>query len=241
MRVLPVLLIALAWTAPAEAFELRLTGMDSERMVRSEERDRVRARGDGAALVMVDRVGCQLQGAHCEELHSGAVVTGHCEDAYGRGTLRYRGRTIRFFVAGQRCPHANADVERGVLISRSGFIDYVMRTRWQGGSGDVERVRIRLGSRRAMPRSALQCSGCKFLVQVAHALLPVDPTHDQVVAAVERACDYFPEQYRGLCGVVVDRYGSDLVRELLAQREAVAVCQRVGVCPTRRSVRRASC
>lgn len=244
MRALAPLVLGMffAAVAPAAALDLRLTGIDDEKMVQGEELDRIRAAGGGATLTMRDRIGCQLEGARCEELHGGAIATGHCEDAYGRGTLRYRGRTTRFFIAGNRCPHAGADVERGVLVSRSGFIDYVMTARRVGTSGKRERVTIRLRKRRAMLRSELSCSACRFLVQYAHGALPAHPTEPEVVAVVEKACNYFPTMYQGVCTTVVERHGRALVTELLAEREAVTVCQRVQACPTRRrSVGRAAC
>lgn len=230
-------LTAWAWpAAPAGALELRLTGVDVETMVAGEERDEIRAEGDGATLVIHDRVGCQLVGARCEELHGGTIATGRCEDAYGRGTLRLERRTIRFFVAGRRCPHANADVERGVLISRSGFIEYVMRTRWRGATGDREGVRIRLRTLRTMPRSELTCNGCQYLVQVVHSLVPARPTHTQAITAVENACRWFPEQYQGLCSIVVERYGRAIVDAVLEGLDAGDSCRKVGACPTRRAL-----
>lgn len=241
MRALLTLAAVLAWTTPAAAFDLRLTGIDDERMVQGEERDQIRAQGDGATLVMRDRIGCQLEGARCEELHGGALVTGRCEDAYGRGRLRYRGRTVRFFIAGRRCPRARADVERGVLVSPSGFIDYEMRTRWEGASGQRERVTIRLRSRRAMPRSELTCNGCQYLVQYAHGVLPVNPSREEVVTAVENACRRFPTQYQGLCSLVVEQYGQMIIEEILAGHDSITACQRVRACPTRRSAGRAAC
>jgi hypothetical protein len=239
-RLLLALLFGLLVTAtPASAFDLKLTGVDDEAMVSGEERDEIRAHGDGATLVLHDRVGCHLDGAHCEELHGGEITTGHCEDVYGRGVLTLRnGTRWRFFVAGNRCPHAGADVERGTLVSRRGFVEYVMRTRRAAPGTHRERVTIRLRSRRAMPRSELQCSGCKYLAHYLHSATPPEPTEAEVVRAVERACDYFPQQYQGLCQVVVDNYGQQIIREFLQLREAVEVCQRVNACPTRRTAGR---
>lgn len=234
---LAVALIALGAAAPASALDLRLAGVDDEATVDGEERDEIVATGDGARLVLHDRLGCHLVGAHCEELHGGRIVTGHCEDAYGRGTLRVGRRTRRFFIAGQRCPHAGADVERGVLVTRSGFLAYVMRTRWRGATSHRERVTIRLRSLRAMPRSELTCSGCRFLVQYLHGALPPHPTRDQVVRAVEGACRYFPEQYQGLCALVIEKHGAQIVVAVMDSLEATEVCQRVRACPTRRAAR----
>lgn len=225
--------------APASAFDLRLTGDDDEAMVSGEERDAVHARGEGATLVLHDRVGCQLKGAHCEELHGGGIATGHCEDVYGRGVLTLRnGTRWRFFVAGRRCPHRGADVERGELVSRRGFVSYVMRTRWQGAAAHHERVTIRLTSLRAMPRSAVQCSGCRYLMEYLRSATPAHPTEHQVMRAVEAACNYFPPDYQGLCQVVVERYGQQMIDAFLDGLEATEACQRVDACPSRRATAR---
>lgn len=225
---------ALVPTAPAGAFDLRLTGADDEHHQAGEERDRILATGGGARLHMTDRIGCHLAGAHCEELHGHRIATGHCEDTYGQARLRHRGRTTRYFIAGSRCPHGTADVEHGVLISRQGLVDYVMRTRWKGAAGHRERVTIRLPSRTASLRSAVQCSVCRFLVQLVRGSLAPHPSEQAIHDAVVHACHLFPVSYQGLCSVVVEQHGAALIEQLTGVLEASDLCRRVDACSSRR-------
>lgn len=81
--------------------------------------------------------------------------------------------------------------------------------------------------------SELVCNGCKYLVQYAHNYIESNTTEAQIIQVVEKACDYFPTQYQGLCSVVVEQYGKQLITQL-ADRilDPTTACQAVHACPT---------
>jgi saposin len=80
----------------------------------------------------------------------------------------------------------------------------------------------------------LICAGCKQLVSIAHNFLVANSTEQKIIEAVEKACNYFPEQYKGLCMIVVEQYGRQIVEQLANKvLEPNAVCTAVKACPTK--------
>ena len=233
LAVLLTLLVAPAPAAAAAPLDLRLVGSDHWSMLHGEERDALHA-GDGrATIVIYGRLGCDLAGAHCEALHGHPSRSAHCEDAFGHGTLRVPGRrAIRFRVSGQRCPVRGADVERGVLIARSGLLDYAITAAPSG------RVVVRVRAAAARTRSDLACPVCRYLVAIVRSTTHSHASEAEITAAVEHACRYFPTDYQHSCSMVVDDHGLQLIRKIHAGLEAEAACRAVHACADRRSVSR---
>jgi saposin len=85
--------------------------------------------------------------------------------------------------------------------------------------------------------SPLICNGCKHLVAVASNFITKNTTEQEIVRIVEKACEFFPEQYKGLCKIVVEQYGPAIISKLAQQYfDPDQVCTAVKACTSRFNV-----
>lgn len=80
--------------------------------------------------------------------------------------------------------------------------------------------------------SELVCNGCKTLVDISRNFINKDSTVEEIKRALNRACGFFPPNLQGMCNLVVEQYGEEIVRKLSEKvLDSDKVCSAVRACP----------
>lgn len=203
------------------------------------ERDTVAVHAAGVTITLRTRVGCRLADAACGALHGGDPRRSACDDVFGRATIARPGGTATAFVSAVRCPHREADRERGTLVVYDGtgdlhgvrvLIGYRLTSRWAGAHGHREAVRMTLSAAgtAALPSA---CPVCQLLAGIVHAVAGETPSEAAVTAVLAHACaDYLPAALEPTCTDLLTAHGHELIALLPSGLPAFEACGLVQVC-----------
>ncbi|HEY8582030.1 MAG TPA: saposin domain-containing protein [Capillimicrobium sp.] len=232
-------------------FDLELRGIERAAELGSgDEREVIRAEGDGSKLVLEEIVLCELEGAHCGQLHEGEAG-GDCMESLVDGELVTRRGTLRLRGVGLVCAGVR-DRERLWVVGRRGTGDLrgvsalleirVTKTVRSTSADeskvvsvdaiDLDTIAVDGDTRARAAETTLGCVICEILVGQVHQLerdaagIGRPATTEQHLERLGYVCATFPRIGWEACLALLDQHGEDIVRLALEGLDAETVCVR---------------
>ncbi|XP_075974912.1 prosaposin [Anticarsia gemmatalis] len=82
------------------------------------------------------------------------------------------------------------------------------------------------------------CSFCQYFLHYLQVEISDTHTEDEIIDAVNKACDRLPESVNGECKGFVTQYGPGVIALLVQKIDPASVCPALGICPQTEEVRR---
>ncbi|XP_031562328.1 prosaposin-like [Actinia tenebrosa] len=82
--------------------------------------------------------------------------------------------------------------------------------------------RLRIGNQET-------CEICTIVMTYLKSLLKDNATEDEIIADLEKVCNYLPAQIASECNAIVKEYGKEVL-ELIANADAKTLCTEIGLC-----------
>jgi len=76
----------------------------------------------------------------------------------------------------------------------------------------------------------VECTVCQYIIAEVKSMISTNATEEEIKAALEKVCDYFPSSIRPDCINFIDTYGQAVIELLLSELDPQQICAELGLC-----------